>query len=272
VVATPIGNLGDITFRAVEVLGEADVILAEDTRKAGLLLSRLGIRNKRFVSLFEHNEASRVQSVLQMLEEGKRLALISSAGTPTIADPGYVLVRACRLAGHRVAAVPGPSAPVTGLMVSGLPPIPYTFTGFMPRRDRDKRRLLEPFRQVQTTLVFFERKSRLVETLQVCHHVLGSRQACLARELTKQFEEVVPFTLGETEHIPEELRGELTVLIGPPEEDSRQRSDEEAVRRCVQQERLGGGKPKQIAARVERQVQGWSRKEIYELLVRDGSS
>jgi 16S rRNA (cytidine1402-2'-O)-methyltransferase len=268
VVATPIGNLGDITFRAVEVLGEADVILAEDTRKAGLLLSRLGIRNKRFLSLFEHNEASRVQSVLQMLEEGKRLALISSAGTPTIADPGYVLVRACRQAGHRIAAVPGPSAPLAGLMVSGLPPIPHTFAGFMPRRDRDKKRLLEPFRDVQTTLIFFERKSRLVETLQVCHHVLGSRQACLARELTKQFEEVVPFVLGDADGIPEALRGELTVIIGPPE-DPGQRSDEEAVRRCLRQEGLDGGKPKEIAARVERQVQGWSRKEIYELLVRD---
>ncbi len=271
VVATPIGNLGDITYRAVEVLRDADVVLAEDTRKAGLLLSRLGIRDKRFLSLYEHNEPGRVKSVLQMLQEGKQLALISSAGSPTISDPGYLLVRACQQAGYRVAAVPGPSAPVAALMVSGLPPIPCTFAGFMPRRDKDKRKLLEPLGKAKTTLIFFERKSRLVETLKLCHEILGSREACLARELTKQFEEVVPFTLGRWESIPEQPRGEFTVLIGPLAEPGR-RSEEQEVLLCLHREREKGGKPKQIAARVEGQVQGWTGKEIYELLVREGSS
>jgi 16S rRNA (cytidine1402-2'-O)-methyltransferase len=267
VVATPIGNLGDLSRRALEVLAGAEVILAEDTRRTGLLLQQLDIAPRSFLSFHEHNEERRLREVLTHLSRGRELALVSSAGTPLVSDPGYRLVRECRQRGFRVEPVPGPSAPIAALMASGLPPQPYTFLGFMPRRQRDQQRLLSPFAEVRTTLIFFERKSRIRATLETARRCLGSREACLARELTKQHEEFIFFRLGEWEKLPLDLRGELTVLLGPPVKEG-EPTPEEEVQRVLQQELVRGGKPKRVAEAVARRVRGWSKKAVYELYLR----
>ena len=191
VVATPLGNPGDLSPRAREVLEGADTVLAEDTRRAGLLCQRCGVKAKRFMSFHDHNEESKLDEVLGLLDEGRTLALISDAGLPLVADPGYRLVRACRAAGIPVSVVPGPSAPVTALAGSGIAPQPFAFLGFLPRSRSDQEKTLAPFANLALTLIFFERKDRLGETLSAAHAVLGPRELCIARELTKTHEEYI---------------------------------------------------------------------------------
>lgn len=264
VVATPIGNLGDISERAKTILADADLVCAEDTRQAGLLFKRLGIRGGPFYSLFEHNEARRVETVLGFLEKGSSVALISSAGSPLLADPGYLLVRACQDKGFPVSPVPGPSALVAALTVSGLPPLPSTFLGFLPRKSGDRERTLTPFAGVKTTLVFFERKSRLIDTLQAACKVLGDREACLCRELTKQHEECVCFRLAESVRLQVELLGEFTVVIGPPEQDPAETPAAEVE--SLLRDRLDvGGRPREIVKDVLGRVRGWDRKSVYRI-------
>lgn len=266
VVATPIGNRGDLSERCRATLEAADVILAEDTRQAGLLCQGLGLQNKRFVSLFEHNEAARIEQAVSLLEQGQSLALISNAGSPVISDPGYQLVRACLQSGYTVSPIPGPSAPMAALMVSGLPPIPYTFLGFLPRKAGEKRRLLDSFGRLATTLIFFERKSRLSESLGLAHERLGPRQACLARELTKRYEELIHFRLGEWDRLPESFKGEFTILIGPEDKQARRTSDQEV--QALLRQRLGqGDSAREAARRVQSETRGWSSKELYSLFL-----
>ena len=145
IVATPLGNPGDLSPRAREVLAGADLILAEDTRRAGLLCSQCNIPARRFLSFHDHNESERQEEVLRLLRQGQNLALVSDAGTPLLADPGYRLVRACRAEGLPVSPVPGPSAPVTALSAAGIPPLPYTFLGFLPRDAAGRRATLSAF-------------------------------------------------------------------------------------------------------------------------------
>jgi len=262
VVATPLGNPGDLSARGREILSTADLILAEDTRRAGLLLQRLGIAGRRYMSFYEHNEAGRVAQVLETLASGADVALISDAGTPLIADPGYLLVRACREAGVSVAPVPGPCAVTTALMACGLPPYPYFFLGFMPRKPGDVRRTFEKVAGQDTTLVFFERKDRVPKTLELAYAALGSREFCLARELTKVHEE---FIFGRLEHwsaVSVDLKGEITVVVGPPE--SRATTDAEALAALIEAESAQGGSAKEIARRVKDRAMGWSVKDIYE--------
>lgn len=267
IVATPIGNLGDLSRRALEVLARAETILAEDTRRTGLLLQQLDIAPKSYLSLHEHNEEQRIRTVLDHLSRGRELALVSSAGTPLVSDPGYRVVRACREHGFRVEPVPGPSAPTVALMASGLPPQPYTFLGFMPRKQRERQRLLQPFADVRTTLVFFERKSRIRAALETARQCLGIREVCLARELTKQHEEFIFLMLGEWEKLPQEPRGEFTVVIGPPEKEG-EPTPEAEVQRLLEQELVRGRKPKQVAEQVMHRVRGWNKKAVYELYLR----
>jgi 16S rRNA (cytidine1402-2'-O)-methyltransferase len=265
VVATPIGNLGDLSDRARESLAAADLVLAEDTRVAGRLFQLGGIEAGRMMSLFEHNEAKRCREVLEALSQGHTAALISSAGTPLISDPGYRIVRACRDAGYPVVPVPGPSAPITALMASGLPPYPFTFLGFLPRKKGDKKKALLPYAGLKSTLVFFERKSRLAETLEVAFEALGSREACLARELTKQHEEFMLFSLGEAVPGLSEVKGEVTVVLGPPAEHSSATSTAE-VQELIFRELARGGRPRDIVSRVQNQVQGWVPKDLYTMI------
>ncbi len=214
VVATPIGNLEDVTLRALRVLGEASLLLAEDTRHVRKLLERHGIA-ARPRSLHAHNEASRVAEVLAALEEGADVALVSDAGTPLVSDPGERLVAAAVEAGFEVVAVPGASALLAALAVSGLPASPFTFLGFLPRKAGPRDALLDRFRDAPETLVLFESPRRVASTLRLLAERLGPRPACLARELTKLHEEVVRGTLPElAERFAEGTRGEVTLVIG----------------------------------------------------------
>jgi 16S rRNA (cytidine1402-2'-O)-methyltransferase len=262
VVATPLGNAGDLSPRARDILTEADVVLAEDTRRAGLLFKRLGLaRHGRLVSFFEHNEEKRLPRVLGWLEEGMAVALVSDAGTPLLSDPGFTLVRACRERGFAVSPVPGPSAPVAALSASGLPPLPYTFLGFAPRKKSQTEALLLAHRDTGVTLVFFERKTRLAGTLEIAADILGDREFCVARELTKEYEEFIRGRLGDLAGLDPDMRGELTVIIGPAAAGGR--TDEAELERLVAEETAAGGKPKEIARRVAGRAAGWTAKEVY---------
>ena len=276
VVATPIGNDADLSPRARDVLLRAHAVLAEDTRRSGLLFARLGIDRKAqhegfkgFLSLHEHNEAGRIPQVLEMLDQGQAVALISDAGTPVLADPGYRLVRACRLAGLKVSPVPGPSAPAAALSACGLPPAPYTFFGFLPRQKGEVKRLFARHAATGATLVFFERKDRLVATLALAAECLGDREFAICRELTKHYEEFILGRLGAIE--PERLAvlGEVTVVLGPePLGGPGLALDAPDVDTVLAEELARGGKPREVARRVTERVPGLSVKEAYALLQR----
>jgi 16S rRNA (cytidine1402-2'-O)-methyltransferase len=268
IVATPLGNPGDLSPRARDTLEAVDGILVEDTRRAGLLFSRCGLRvSAPLTSFHEHNEEVRLPKVLEDLKAGHSLALISDAGTPLLSDPGYRLVRACRLAGIKVSPVPGPSAPVAALCASGLPPLPFIFLGFLPRKQSERAALFRLYSNLPATLIFFERKDRLADTLAVAAAELGTREACIARELTKTYEEFIPFILSEATDLPEEFPGEITVLIGPPVQGIRDL--EKTVLECIDEEKAMGGKAKDVSRRVKQRVRGWSGKEIYQLMQAD---
>ncbi|MEG2139845.1 MAG: 16S rRNA (cytidine(1402)-2'-O)-methyltransferase [Bilophila sp.] len=263
VVATPLGNPGDLSPRARQVLESADIVLAEDTRRAGLLCQRCEIVVQRFISFHDHNEDAKTEAMLALIAEGKTLALISDAGLPLVADPGYRLVRACRAASIPVSVVPGPCAPVTALAGSGIAPQPFVFLGFLPRGRADQEKLLASFAHLQLTLIFFERKDRLAQTLSVAHAVLGARELCIARELTKTHEEYISGRLEEG--VPTEaLLGEITVVIGPPESDGL--TDRDTLLQLIAEERTLGGSPRDVARRVQTRTTGWTVKAIYAMM------
>ncbi len=261
VVAIPLGNTHDLSPRAHAVLSSVDVILAEDTRRAGLFCQRSDIQARSFSSLHEHNEEERIEEILEFLQKGSTAALISDAGTPLMADPGFRLVRACQSAGIKISMVPGPCAPIAALMCAGIAPQPSTFFGFLPRDTEGKEKTLAPFVLLPSTIIFFERKDRLHKTLALAHRLLGTRELCIARELTKTYEEFIVTRLEEYEKIPQDLKGEITVIIGPPEASTR--TSDEDVRRLLDEEFQKGGKPREVSRRVQNQVQGWTTKEIY---------
>jgi len=220
VVATPIGNLEDVSLRALRVLREVDLVAAEDTRHVRKLLDHYGIR-KRVVSYHEHNERTRTPQLLAALRSGRSVALVSDAGTPALSDPGYPLVRACAEAQIPVVPVPGPSAAVAALVVSGLPTDRFLFLGFPPRRRPARRRFFEEVRDGRATLVLFESPHRLADCLEDALAVLGDRRAAVCRELTKLHEEVRRGTLSELVSWARQAapRGEVTVVVeGAPRE------------------------------------------------------
>ncbi len=215
-VATPIGNLEDITLRALRLLKEVDLIACEDTRQTQKLLTRYGIR-KSLVSYHEHNEMTRAPELVIELEQGARVALVSDAGTPTISDPGNRLVTLCLRHHIPVVPIPGPSALVAALAASGMPTEEFLFVGFLPSRSGERRRALTELAARPRTLVFYEAPHRLEETLRDALSVLGPRPAVIARELTKVHEEFLRGTLEELlERVRRKaLRGEMTLLVGP---------------------------------------------------------
>ncbi|GAB1410251.1 16S rRNA (cytidine(1402)-2'-O)-methyltransferase [Desulfovibrionales bacterium] len=264
VVATPLGNLGDLSPRARDTLARADVILAEDTRRCGQLLQWAGIAGQRILSLHEHNEDARQPDVLRLLAAGQQVALVSDAGTPLMADPGYHLVAACRKQGVPVVPVPGPCAVVTALMASGLPPYPFVFLGFLPRKSGEINNLFSQYASIQATLVFFERKNRVPQALELAHAALGEREFCLARELTKKHEEFITGRLGQDCPEAERLLGEVTCVLGPPVLAA---VTSEADVMALVTELAQGQRPKDVARTVQAQVQGWSLKQIYALVL-----
>jgi 16S rRNA (cytidine1402-2'-O)-methyltransferase len=213
-VATPIGNLSDITLRALEILREVDLVASEDTRKTGLLLKHFEIKKPQ-VSFHEHNKERAGQKIMNLLSEGKTIALVSNAGTPGISDPGFTLVRRAIQDDIPVTMIPGATAFVMALVLSGLPSHSFTFRGFPPRKPGKRRRFLEIDRDAPHTLIFYESPHRLRAFLQDAAEVLGDRQAALANELTKMFEKVLRGSLSELlEQLGEgQLKGEYTVVI-----------------------------------------------------------
>ncbi len=217
-VATPIGNLGDITLRALETLAACDVLACEDTRVTRVLLDRYGIRQRSF-AYHEHNAEEAGPRLIAALEEGRSVALVSDAGTPLVSDPGYRLVERAREAGIRVVPVPGPSAVLAALTGSGLPSDAFMFAGFLPVKDGARRSRLEELRAVPATLIFFESPRRLADSLAAMADVLGERRATIGRELTKAFEEFRTETLPSlAAHYAEAEtpKGEVVVCVAPP--------------------------------------------------------
>ena len=219
VVATPIGNLDDFSPRAVETLREVDLIAAEDTRHSRRLLQRHGITTP-MVSLHEHNEGRMLETLLQRLEAGQRLALISDAGTPLISDPGFPLVRACHERGIAVSPVPGPSALIAALSASGLPADRFVFHGFAPRQPAARRAAFQEAAKLPGTQIFYESAHRIDGALADARAVLGDeRRACLARELTKRYEELLTGTLAELDQAlkadSQRRKGEFVLMIAP---------------------------------------------------------
>ena len=217
-VATPIGNLGDISARALETLREADLIACEDTRVTGNLLARFEIRRPT-LPYHDHNAETMRPKLMERLLQGETVALVSDAGMPLISDPGYKLVRAATEAGIAVTVIPGPSAPLAALVLSGLPSDRFLFAGFLPVKDGARRETLRELKAVPATLLFFETGPRLADSLATCADVLGDRPAAVARELTKLHEEVRRDTLGAlARHYRESgaPKGEIVVVIGPP--------------------------------------------------------
>ncbi len=230
VCATPVGNLGDVTLRVLSALREADVVLCEDTRQTRKLLDRYGIKTS-LVSFHEHNERARVPAVLGWLRAGRTVVLVSDAGSPLMADPGFPLVRACLAEGLPVTVLPGPVAFVPALILSGLPPVPFAFLGFLPRRGGGRRRLLEIMAVGDLTVAFYESPRRLETTLAELEAVVGAeRRVAVARELTKVHEEVVRGTVAEVRarlgSAP--VRGECVLVVGPKEGNRPGRGDDPA--------------------------------------------
>ncbi|MDD5194587.1 MAG: 16S rRNA (cytidine(1402)-2'-O)-methyltransferase [Candidatus Omnitrophica bacterium] len=215
IVATPIGNLEDITLRALRILKEVDLILAEDTRKTGMLLAHYSIK-KPLSSFYEHSEVEKIPWVITQLKQGKNIALVSSAGMPTISDPGYKLIRECRHQALSVSALPGASSVITALASSSLPRENFAFLGYLPRKKGERARLFEKFREFKMPCIFFESPFRIINSLEALREALGNRNVTVARELTKKFEEVLEANISEVlEHFRKHPpKGEFVIIVG----------------------------------------------------------
>jgi 16S rRNA (cytidine1402-2'-O)-methyltransferase len=274
-VATPIGNLEDITLRALRVLREADQIAAEDTRHTQKLLTHYEI-SRPLVSYHEHNEVTRAPELIVALEQGAKIALVSDAGMPLVSDPGHRLVALCVQHRIPVVPVPGPSASLAALAASGLPNEEFLFVGFLPQRSGERRRALERLRIEDRTLILYEAPHRIAECVADAREILGDRPACLAREVTKVHEE---FRRGKLSEIEESLRerpakGEITFLIGAdevsasgPGVDSSQ-GLAERVEELMKQAKLDRKEALKLAAKER----GMTRREAYEKVVEERES
>ncbi len=262
VVATPIGNLGDITIRALATLAAADLIYCEDTRISRRLLERYGI-STRLSPYHDHNADKVRPEILRRLEAGAALALISDAGTPIVSDPGYKLVRAALEKDIEVIPLPGPSAPIAGLAKSGLPSDRFFFGGFLPVKQGARRKVLEELKALRATLIFFETGGRIAASLADVAEALGPRQVVVTRELTKLHETAITGEAGSLAQTIGKLKGEITLLIAPPENAGEVSEGEidEALRTALGQ--LPAGK---AAAQVAKQL-GLSRQVLYDRAV-----
>ena len=260
VTATPIGNARDITLRALDVLKAADLIVAEDTRVTAKLLAIHGI-SKPLSSYNDHNAAKERPRLLAKLRDGARIALVSDAGTPLVSDPGFKLVRAAIEARHPVHAIPGASAALTGLVLSGLPSDRFLFAGFLPPKGGERQTALEELKAVRATLIFFESGPRLAESLQQMAQVLGPRSATVAREMTKLHEQVRRGTLEELARAYADQpapKGEVTLLVSPPHDTQ---ADFTVIDRAL--DAALAFMPLKPAAELIADLTGASRKEVY---------
>ncbi|GAC1465670.1 MAG: 16S rRNA (cytidine(1402)-2'-O)-methyltransferase [Desulfuromonadaceae bacterium] len=261
IIATPIGNLEDITYRAVRILGEVDLIAAEDTRHSLKLLNHFGI-SRPLTSYFDHNQQFKGERILNALRRGKSVALISDAGTPCISDPGFLLVRDTVAENIPVVPVPGACAAIAALSASGLPTDSFTFAGFPPSRQGKRRTFLSGMLALPGTLVLYEAPHRLLETLNDIHEVMGERQVIVARELTKVFEECIRGTASEVIAAVSQdiVRGEVVILIAPGKITPQESEPlEEVLRRLMAD---GALSIKDIAKQAA-VISGVSRSEAY---------
>ena len=274
VVATPIGNLEDISMRALRVLKEADLIACEDTRQTMKLLSHFDI-SKRLVSYHEHNEITRAPEIVIELEQGAKVALVSDAGTPTISDPGHRLVSLCLRHGIRVVPVPGASAFLAALAVSGMPIEEFLFAGFLPARPTERRKALKALAGEPRTVVLYEAPHRLLDTLEDALEILGNRPAVIAREVTKVFEE---FTRGHLSGLVDVVRkkpprGEITLLIGRPDgqvahpENHAAGATQVPLARRVEEIMQERGVDQKAALKQAARERGITRREAYKQLL-----
>jgi 16S rRNA (cytidine1402-2'-O)-methyltransferase len=265
-VATPIGNLEDISYRAVRILTEADLIAAEDTRHSRVLLQHYGIATP-IMSLHEHNESQVLGKVVEMLSEGKTIALISDAGTPLISDPGYKLVLAAREACLPVYVVPGPSAVTAALSVAGLPPDRFVFEGFLPSKASARRRKLEALKGERRTMLFFESSHRVLAALEDMAEIFGEeRLAAVCRELTKKFETVLRAPLEglllQVKSDPDQTRGEFVIVV-----EGLTRAADDALATAIElAAALLDYLPASKAARVAAKLHGVARRDVYRAL------
>jgi len=258
IVATPIGNLGDITLRAIEVLRGVAAVACEDTRVTGKLLHHLGLK-KRLIRYDDHaDEADRARLLALMAEEP--VALVSDAGTPLISDPGFRLVRAARESGIAITSLPGPSAAIVALTLAGLPNDRFLFAGFLPAKDKARREILRELAGLRATLVFYETAPRLGDSLHAIAEELPGREVAVARELSKKFEECRSGSPSElaTHYAAHPPKGEIVLLIGPPGDKPAGDVDVDALLRSE----LASSKPSQAAAKVSKAT-GLDRKQIY---------
>lgn len=261
VVATPIGNLDDLSPRAGRALADADVIACEDTRVTRKLLSRVESR-ARLIAYHARNERERTPELVGRVASGEHVTLVTDAGTPGLSDPGQRLIAACVEAGLRVEVVPGPSAAVAALVVSGLPTARFVFEGFLPRTKGDRRRRLERLAGEERTLVFFEAPHRAAESLGDMAEILGPRRAAFARELTKMHEEVVRGTLDELAARADGVRGEVTIVVAGAEPRKREPSREEIVSSL--RAMIGSGTPKKEAIATVASELGVAKRLVYQ--------
>jgi 16S rRNA (cytidine1402-2'-O)-methyltransferase len=268
IVATPIGNLGDISFRAIQVLKDVVLIAAEDTRRSQKLLAHYNISTP-LISYFEHNKITRLEKILESLETGD-VALVSDAGTPGLSDPGYELMQAATGAGNEVVVIPGPSAPIAALISSGLPTDEFIYLGYAPRKQGERREWLAELGGERRTVIFFEVPHRLLKTLKDLVDVLGAdRTLCVCRELTKQYEEVLRGTAESAllHFETNEPRGEFTMVLGGAEVE--ERWSEAELRQAVRALRTEGSGPSQ-AARELANASGWPRSAVYQMILEEG--
>lgn len=265
VVATPIGNLEDMSPRAVRILREAVLIAAEDTRHTGKLLKHFEI-NTPLTSYFEHNKLNKLDFILDKLATGD-VALVSDAGTPAVNDPGYELVKAALASNYDVRPVPGPSAPIAALTVSGLPTDSFLYLGYLPHKMSERHKRLQEVESQTYTLVFLESPYRIAESLEDIFSILGDRKICVAREMTKMFEEYWRGNVsGAVEYFQSQpARGEFTLVVEGKTEDNSEKWTKEQLHRAIENELKNEKSAKEISAELAKQS-GWNKKEIYTLI------
>jgi 16S rRNA (cytidine1402-2'-O)-methyltransferase len=264
-VATPIGNLEDLSPRALRILREASLIAAEDTRQTKKLLNHFDIHTP-LTSYFEHNKFSKLEAILDRLKEGD-VALVSDAGTPALNDPGYELVCAALKAGQRVSPIPGPASPIAALTASGLPTDAFLYLGYLPRRSTERKKVIEQVADLPYTLIFLETPHRLLDSLEDLEGILGGRQIALARELTKLHEEVWRGRLHEARMYFKEPRGEFVLVVAGKTKEEREKWSEKKLLAAIRRDTKAGGSPSALAAKLAVES-GWPRRDIYKLITR----
>jgi len=264
-VATPIGNLEDMSPRAVRILKEASLIAAEDTRHTGKLLKHFEIETPQ-TSYYEHNKVNKLDHILEKLSYGD-VALVSDAGTPAINDPGYELVKAALASNFDVVPVPGPSAPIAALIASGLPTDSFLYLGYLPHKTSDRHKSIGNISNVAHTLIFLESPYRIVESLEDLLSVLGDRRICIAREMTKMYEEFWRGTINDAVAYfkSQPARGEFTLVVEGKPKDENEKWTEEQLLGAIREELQSKKSAKGISSALA-ETSGWNKKEIYALV------